>query len=272
MQVPCGKCIGCRLDRSQDWATRCMHEAQLHPFNSFLTLTYEDKQLPEDYSVHVRPLQLFLKKLRERVGNKIRFFACGEYGSDDYTISETPQRPHFHLLTFNYRPNDLKLYKKSNDTYLYTSENLSKIWTHGFSTIGDVNFQTAAYCARYNIKKRGGDQADEYYTRIHPLSGNLVRVQPEFSTQSRRPGIGHKWFETFKSDVYPSDFVVDQDGRKHAVPKYYHRLLAEEELKNVKRRRKAIANTKRADNTPARLRTRETVQLAKAALLKRNLK
>lgn len=264
MAVPCGKCIGCRLDRSKDWATRCMHEAQLHDQNCFLTLTYDDEHLPADYSVDVRTHQLFMKKLRESAATKLRFFASGEYGDDNL-------RPHYHYLIFGYRPHDLKLYSRKNNIPLYTSDKISKIWSYGFSTVGNLTYETAAYVARYTVKKIGGPMAADHYTRIHPLSGNLVRVQPEFGKQSNRPGIGYGWFETFKSDVYPSDFVVDQDGNKHAVPKYYHRKLTEEEQTKVKRRRKAISNKHRDDQTPARLRVREEVQLDRAKMLKRNL-
>lgn len=268
--VPCGRCVGCRLDRSKDWAVRCMHEAQCHPINSFLTLTYDDKHLPEDFSVHVRPLQLFLKRLRESASARIRFFACGEYGEDDPDPLEG-NRPHFHLLTFNYRPTDLKLHSRKKNIPLYTSEKLSKLWPYGFSTIGNLTYQTAAYCARYTLKKISGDPAANYYTRIHPLSGNLVRVQPEFATMSRRPGIGDAWYSTFKSDIYPCDFVV-VDGKPHGVPKFYRKKLTEEETKPLKNRRAAHARKTRADNTPARLKVREVVLQSRTSLLKRSLK
>lgn len=268
--VPCGRCIGCRLDRAQDWAVRCMHEAQMHPENCFLTLTYDNKNLPDDYSIDVRTHQLFLKRLRESVPNKIRFFACGEYGSDDLSLSETPQRPHYHYLIFNYRPYDLKLYSKKNNNPLYTSEKIQSLWSFGFSTVGNVTYESAAYCARYTLKKIGGDMADDYYTRVHPLTGKIVRVAPESMWSSRRPGIGDAWYEKFKSDVYPSDFVV-VEGRKHAVPKYYTKKLAEEERNKIKRRRKLLSNKRRADNTPARLKVREKVLLAKTSVLKREV-
>lgn len=240
-----------------------MHEAQLHPENCFLTLTYDDDHLPTDYSVDVRVHQLFMKRLREFAPRKLRFFACGEYGDKDL-------RPHYHYLIFNYRPHDLKLHSRKNNITLYTSQAIQKLWPFGFSTVGNLTYKTAAYCARYSMKKIGGDLAADHYTRVHPLSGNLVRVQPEFAKQSLRPGIGDAWFEIFKSDIYPSDFCV-VEGRRHAVPKFYVKKLAEEEALKVKRRRKAQSNKKRADNTPARLKVRETVQLAKADMLKRSL-
>lgn len=266
--VPCGRCIGCRLDRSRDWAVRCMHEAQLYNDNNcFLTLTYEEAQLPDDYSLDVRVHQLFMKRLREAVPHKIRFFACGEYGSEE---GAHPFQPHYHYLIFNYRPSDLKLHSKKKDITLYTSSTIQKLWTYGFSTVGNLTYQTAAYCARYVVKKIGGEQAAEHYLRVHPVTGDLCQVKPEFSKQSNRPGIGDGWFETFKSDIYPSDFCV-VNGKRHAVPKYYVKKLAEEERTAVKRRRKIQSNKQRADATPARLRTRELVQLDRAKQLKREL-
>jgi len=238
-----------------------MHEAQLYTDNCFLTLTYDDDHLPDDYSVHVGVHQKFIRALRDSITSKIRFFACGEYGDTDL-------RPHYHYLIFNYRPTDLILHSKKNSIPLYTSKKIQSIWSNGFSTIGNLTYQTAAYCARYTFKKIGGPLADSHYTRIHPLSGNLVRVQPEFSKQSLRPGIGDAWYQTFKSDIYPSDFCV-VDGKKHPVPKFYVKKLAEEERTKIKRRRKAASNKQRADNTPARLRVREQVKLAQISNLKR---
>lgn len=235
----------------------------MHPENCFLTLTYDDAHLPSDYSVHVFVHQKFLKRLRESVGNKIRFFGCGEYGDQD-------NRPHYHYLIFNYRPHDLKLHSKKNNIPLYTSQKIQKLWPYGFSTVGELTYETAAYCARYTVKKIGGDKAASYYQRVHPLTGQLVRVQPEFAKQSNRPGIGDAWYETFKKDVYPSDFCVVNE-KMHPVPKFYIKKHAEEERRKIKIKRKLASNKKRADNTPARLRVRETVQLAKAATLKRSL-
>lgn len=247
-----------------------MHEAQLQPNNAFLTLTYEDKQLPDDFSVSVRTLQLFLKRLRKSLPHKIRFFACGEYGEDDPDPFQG-NRPHYHALIFNHQFSDLKLHSKKNDIPLFTSQKLSQLWPYGFSTTGYVTYQTAAYVARYTIKKIGGDPAANHYTRVHPVSGQMVRVKPEFATQSRRPGIGSAWFDTFKSDIYPSDFVV-VDGKPHPVPKFYHLKLAEEEQLRSKRLRVAHAKKHKEDNTPARLAVREKVFLDKTKQLKRNLK
>lgn len=250
-----------------------MHEAQMHTENCFITLTYDDEHLPADYSVSVRVWQLFMKRFREFADRRFRFFGCAEYGDQE-------GRPHYHALIFGYRFNDLRLHSRKNTNPLYTSEKLSKLWPYGFSTIGEVNYQTAAYCARYSMKKIGGPQAADHYTRVHPVTGVQVRVKPEFATQSRNPGIGDSWLRTFKSDIYPSDFVV-VDGKKHPVPKFYTRKLKEEEQRKLKVRR-AVANATKGDkpdtvrrrenNTTARLLVREEVLTARASKLKRDVK
>lgn len=236
----------------------------MHPDNCFVTLTYSDEHLPDDYSVHVRPLQLFNKRLRKSLtSKKIRFFACGEYGDDNL-------RPHFHALLFNHDFNDKVLFSEKGGDKLYTSQQLSRLWPYGHSTLGDVTLKSAGYVARYVVKKINGDRADTHYWRLNPLTQQMVRVQPEFSTMSRRPGIAASWLTRFKSDVFPDDFVV-ADGKRHKPPRYYTDQLTEEEQHQLKRRRGLHGVTKKSDNTPERLAVRETVKLAQVSLLKRNL-
>lgn len=265
--VPCGRCIGCRLDRTRDWAVRCSHENQFHGQSSFLTLTYNKKNIPDDYSVDVPTHQKFMKRLREKHG-QVRFFACGEYGSEEGAF---PYQPHYHYLIFGWRPGDLVKWKKTEFGQLYTSAELERLWPFGFSTVGNVTFKSAGYCARYVTKKITGDIAADHYSRIHPISGRPVQVEPEFALQSRRPGLGDAWYSTFKSEIYPSDFCVIE-GKKYPVPKYYVKKYEEEERTRIKRRRKIESNKHRADSTSARLRVREQVQVARANLLKRDLK
>lgn len=265
IMVPCGQCIGCRLDRAGDWAMRCMHESQMYEDNCFVTLTYSDDHLPEDYSVSVRTFQLFMKKLRKHYqSKKIRFYACGEYGPSTL-------RPHYHALLFNHDFSDKKLYKKTpQNDYLYTSPTLEKIWGLGFATTGSVTYKSAGYCAQYVMKKINGERGLTHYLRTHPVSGLTVKVEREFSLQSRRPGIGSTWFDKFKSDAFPSDFLV-ADGQMRRVPAYYANKLQEEELEQIKRRRKAKARPHKANNTKDRLAVRETVKQSQIKSLKREL-
>lgn len=264
-KLPCGQCIGCRLDRSQEWATRLHHEATLHESNAFLTLTYSDVFLPDDYSVSVREMQLFLKRLRKFCEPvKVRFFACGEYGERNY-------RPHYHLLLFGYDFPDKTLWRRApSGELLYRSKSLEKLWPFGHSEIGAVTLASAGYVARYVVKKVGGELAESHYNRVHPHSGECVSVRPEFVVMSTRPGIGRGWFDKYSGDAFPSDFLV-VDGRKRPVPRYYSKMLAEKEafLVVVNRKKKALV---RADNnTPERLLVREEVQQLRAKKLKRSM-
>jgi hypothetical protein len=265
IKLPCGVCIGCRADRAGDWAMRCMHEAQMHPQNCFITLTYDDEHLPEDYSVHVRVLQLFMKKLRKKYQpKKIRFYSCGEYGPENL-------RPHYHSILFNHDFNDKIFYKKTpQSNNLYTSKSLEQIWGFGFCTTGDVTYQSAGYVAQYVMKKITGERALTHYLRSHPVTNSVVKVEPEFSLQSRRPGLASTWFDKYKNDCFPSDFLVI-DGKQRRVPQFYSLKLQEEELTKIKRKRKSDALPRRANSTPERLRVRETVKKLKLTQLKRTL-
>ncbi|WNK12409.1 MAG: replication initiator protein [Microvirus sp.] len=265
LSLPCGRCTGCRLERSRQWAVRCMHEAQLHQNNCFITLTFNKESLPTDYSVDVRHLQLFYKRFRKSLPNtKIRYFACGEYGEENL-------RPHYHSVVFNYDFPDKKFYKFTpQKNILYTSQLLTNLWQQGHCTTAAVTFQSAAYTARYNMESINGEHADAYYTRQHPDNKTFNRVKPEFIVMSRRPGIGATWLERFQSDVYPSDEVI-VNGHATKPPRFYDQQLTEEELEKIKRRRAIVARPYRDDNTPARLRVREAVKRAQIRSLKRIL-
>ena len=73
LSLPCGQCVGCRLERSRQWAVRCVHESQMHDFSSFVTLTYNDDNCP--VSLDYGHYQLFMKRLRKKFG-KARFYNC----------------------------------------------------------------------------------------------------------------------------------------------------------------------------------------------------
>ena len=266
ISLPCNNCIGCRLARSEDWAVRCMHEAQMHEANSFITLTYDKEHLPEDYSVSVREFQLFMKRLRSDVTVPLRYFACGEYGSETL-------RPHYHALLngTDFRA-DRELLRKSDFGPIYTSAQLSKAWPYGLAEFGAVTFKSARYCAGYNMKKVGGDRAADHYTRVHPDSGRIVSVEPEFCLQSRRPGIGSTWFDKFHADCFPSDFLI-VEGRHVPVPKFYLRKLEELEQEKIKRRRKraSIIPARKWDRTRERLAVREFIKNSRIIRLQRPL-
>ena len=159
--VPCGRCIGCRLERSRSWAVRCTHEASLYEKNCFITLTYNQENLPLSGTLVVKHFQNFMKKLRRTYGPGIRFFHCGEYG-------EQLKRPHYHACLFNHDFPDKQYWKDIRDNKYYLSKSLEEIWGKGFCSITDLTFKTAAYAARYITKKITGEKADTHYETMDP--------------------------------------------------------------------------------------------------------
>lgn len=261
-QVACGRCIGCRLERSRQWAIRCVHEAQMHELNTWLTLTYRDEELiyggAEHGILYPRHLELFWKRLRKYTGKRLRYFACGEYGDES-------SRPHYHACVFGYDFPDKKIDTTKDGIDYYHSDMLDNIWTHGRCIIGALNFETAAYTARYIMKKRLGQEAESYVKQ---------GIEPEFVRMSRRPGIGATWFDKYESDVFPSDYTIIREGIKSKPPKYYsskysltHPLTMEE----IKEARIIEAYKHLSDNSPQRLRVRERIKNAQARQLLRKL-
>lgn len=250
-EVPCYWCVGCRVSRAGDWSVRIHHEAMLHEQSCFLTLTYSDEFLPDDMSVSVVAAQKFMRRLRKKIGHgRVRFFLCGEYGGKTF-------RPHYHVILFGYDFPDKVLWRRTKTGYdAYRSALLESIWPYGISEIGSVTVESAGYVARYVLKKVNGEDADEHYTRLNPLTGEVKRVRPEFITMSRRPGIGGGWFDQFAGDAFPSDFVVI-NGSKKAVPKYYVNKLPDAEKEAIKAKRKLAAEDRWEDSTVRRLNDRE---------------
>lgn len=268
VKIACGQCIGCRLERSRQWALRGVHEASLYDRNSFITLTYDDANLPADGSLDVTHFQKFMKRLRRKYPEtKIRFFHCGEYG-------DRTRRPHYHAVLFNMDFNDKILIKEKEGICLYTSPTLSQLWPMGFNTVGDVTFESIAYVARYITKKVTGELAESHYQVIDSDSGELISVlKPEYVTMSRRPGIGRDWYDKFKGDCYPKDFVTVR-GKKMRPPKFYDKILEDQHgelFERIKEKRIKDAQKYKADQTVERLEVKEAVKQAQLNQLKRKL-
>lgn len=290
IDLPCGQCISCRIDRSKSWALRCMHEAQQYDSNCFITLTFNDENINKTGTLIKSDFQKFMKRLRKKfkghAGVKkddgtlhypIRFFHCGEYGSQ-------LGRPHHHACLFNFDFDDKELWSVRDNVSLYRSCSLEQLWPFGFSTIGSVTFESCAYVARYITKKIScSDQKyyetqEEYYERKHHYSrtdestGELIPIEPEYITMSRRPGIGKRWFEQYRQDVYPSDFITHK-GKKFKPPRYYDKLYDEispDSMETIKKERKKNALKHKDNNTPRRLSAREKVLKAKTKKLIRS--
>lgn len=258
IRLPCGKCIGCRLERSRQWAIRSVHEALLHEENCFITLTYSDEFLHPSGSLkfHKKDFVDFMKRLRKKFGPGIRFLHCGEYG-------ELWQRPHHHAIIFGLDFHD-KVFKGRNHSgnFLYTSPTLERLWPFGIVRVGACSFESVAYVARYVTKKITGDEAyAHYYGR-----------DPEYITMSRRPGIGHDWLLK-NPEIYNYDEVVIRNGIHCKPPAYYDRIfddIAPEFMEDIKEKRKVKVKLKGVDSIE-RLSVKEEYKLLAAKKLIRNL-
>lgn len=284
--VRCGRCHGCRLHHSKEWAIRCVHESQMHEQNSFITLTYAPENLPSDHSIHKEELQKFFKRLRKNTRKRFKYFACGEYG-------EKNNRPHYHAILFGMDfYEDRYLHTKTrNGDLLYRSPTLEKAWPLGHSLIGEMTFQSAAYVARYVMKKRKGDDDTvdpktkktnkEHYMVADEVTGEIFEIEPEFCLASRgsgkqddpiiwRYGLGRAWLERYKSDTNKDYITVNK--QKVSLPRYYDNILAlEDEFDMMERKRKRKKNIKKEDTTYERLSVIDKVQKAKTQNLNRNL-
>lgn len=257
--LPCGQCIGCRIDYSRQWANRCMMELEYHDSAYFVTLTYDDDHLPmSEYidpdtgellpslTLRKRDFQLFMKRLRKAFPqDHIRFFMCGEYGSQTF-------RPHYHAIIYGLHLDDLTVYKtvrEAGELYTYyNSPSLQKVWSDsdgvpiGFAVVGEVTWNSCSYVARYVMKKQKGSGAEAYRT---------FNIVPEFTLMSRKPGIAKQYYDDH-SDLYDYDKInisTPKGGRAFRPPRYFDKLYdldAPECMQSIKDRRKAAAVSSQA--------------------------
>lgn len=315
LRLPCGQCTGCRLKRSAEWATRCMHEAKTHTHNCWLTLTYDDEHLPRKYwtgltdkhgkrlysgSLDKSDVQRFVRSLRKALGRKhipsellydtqpprgnadmgfhpiprpnLRYYYGGEYGET------RTRRPHYHLCLFGIQFADAKHLLDTDAGFrLYESPILKTYWPHGQHRLSELTWETAAYTARYVMKKITGDTKKQVknYTKINHETGELITIEPEFNDMSRRPGVANQWYERYKNDVYKAtESYVRVRGHKMQPPRYYDKLLQRnipEKYEQLKKQRRTAAQLHRRNYTEPRLRAEEIITEAKIKSLKQKL-
>lgn len=213
--IPCGRCIGCRIAKSKEWAVRIMCETITSSKPSyFVTLTYDDEHLPSDLNLHKSDLQDFIKAVRNYWSYKydassIRYFGCGEYGSLN-------GRCHFHVILFNIDIPDLVPFKTSKGNTLFKSETILSLWDKGFADIGRVEPESAAYVARYTLKK----QSSDFYDRED--------IEPPFILMSTRPGIGFDYYQQNKDSIW-RDRRIQLGYLQASIPKYFIKLFEKDD-------------------------------------------
>ena len=272
MQLPCGYCMECRLAKKRDWALRATHEASLtNHKNCFVTLTYRDEDLPADLSVRKGVLQKFCQDLRDAV-SAFRYLGCGEYGSPENTY-----RPHYHLCLFGIDfLEDRYFWRKTRAGHnLFRSPTLEKIWPFGFSTIGALSPDSAAYVASYTTKKIVGttEKALELRQERYGRSDQYTRwfVEPEFALMSRRPGLGADWITNHFADVYGTKSHPRSScllkGKEVRPPRFYDKALEKHDPEHYalvqELRRKEAAES---EDDHARKKAREIIFDSRARL------
>lgn len=287
LELPCGQCRGCKLEYSRQWGCRIADEAQFiwEMFNlpsSFITLTYAEKWIPDYGTLLKDDLQKFIKRLRRRIEpQKIRYYAAGEYGTrcpkheiHDCLACGSIQRPHYHAIILGYDFPDRQYVGDREGLCVYHSEFLEDVWKYGFHEIGSVSFESAAYVARYVMKKITGPQADDgHYMRHCWKRDSWFEVEPEFALMSTNPGIGRGFAEKYQIDHLENDeYYVAGRGKIGKMPKYYLQLYEDmypEYVEKLKEdRREAFA--KSLVDGPS-LEARARVQDAKIDQLRRNM-
>lgn len=247
--VPCGQCHECRLAHSRQWAMRCVHEAELHAQNTVITLTYSNDHLPENGSIRPEDAANFMKRLRAHEDyfaqklsvepRRFKTYGCGEYG-------DKHGRPHYHIILFGYDFLDKTETPRSGsgEYKYYTSDILDSLWGMGRTELMDLTWETAAYVARYCMKKLTGPRKAEY--------GNKLPEQPVCLS---RKGIGKEWYQQNKQHIYKQDKVTLR-GKEMKPAKYYDRIYEienPEEYEKVKwkRKMKAEKNTRKIEKEMA---------------------
>jgi hypothetical protein len=241
-----------------------MAEARDHEENSWITLTYDDDNLPMHGSLSRDDVTKFFKRYRHHLGDtRIRYFGCGEYG-------EKRSRPHYHFCIFGHMPTDLVGDGVSSKGHpIWISPWLEDIWQKGRVQVAELSPDAAAYTARYSLKKVVGKYADEVdpetglkpYEKIDLITGEIVEVAPEMMFCSTHPGIGKAYYERFKSDLFPRGTAIYK-GREVPVPEYFWKLLRVEnpelyDALKVERSLLAKQSAAHPDNSPRRLADRE---------------
>lgn len=262
IEIPCGRCIGCRLDHANMWATRIVEETKKWKHAIFVTLTYAEHKLRQDGTptlprtkegyptLSKRDVQLFLKRLRKqekgieawenpkthKIEYPIRYFYCGEYGQ------KNTKRSHYHMIIWNWTPNDLKYYKNSDGSNeaLYTSKKLEKLWGLGFCPIGNVTYESACYVARYVQKKAGIPAKKREYEDYTDENGNMkskikkeIGPIPEFICMSRGVGIGRTAWDTDKEKFKRNNGIPTKTKETittKPIPRYFKKLWEKENM------------------------------------------
>lgn len=259
--IGCGKCVGCFLDKSREWAVRISCEASEYPEESnwFATLTYANAgdalrrpTFNDDDAMVLDKTHptLWFKSIREGYNRYfgdmpdfnadvgLRYYLAGEYGDHSY-------RPHYHVCMLNFPLPDVELIgRTATGNQLFRSPYLDRKWQRGHITLGRLTYKSAAYAARYCMKKANGLTSAQYES---------IGLEPEYTVMSRRPGIGYHYINENGARIYSTDSVVlpstrGKSANANKPPKYFddkYALIDPSAVAKAKAKRAEVAEIMR---------------------------
>lgn len=246
--APCGRCVGCLLDKALAWTTRNFLEQQMHDHSFFVTCTYDDENVPlkeclshdlETFGVQQvlkkKDHQDFMKRLRKNGQNefgsewRVRYFVCGEYG-------EHTQRPHLHYLLYGSdlhdlrRPTKAEMKGKIAPAGVYFSDFLSSCWKKGSVSVSKACPERIAYASQYTLKKVLCQERKMYIEQLLGVeyvallnftdqkTGEVKAATPdlmkpfEFIGFSNNPGLGSLYYDQNKDYIQNQQSVAILSG------------------------------------------------------------
>lgn len=206
LEVPCGKCLQCRIKKRSEWSMRMMLELGYWERSSFITLTYDDEHLPKNASLEKEELQKFFKRLRKRLSEydrKIKYFACGEYGEQNL-------RPHYHAIVYG-----LGLQKEDKEiamqSWRHCDWSVPRIRKKAF---GLVEKDSIRYVAQYIDKKLSGPEEEEEFKKTGRQ--NVFRLLSS--------GIGRQYCDDYQEDL-SERLCLTVNGVEYSLPRYFIKRL-----------------------------------------------
>lgn len=216
LEIGCGKCTACRINKREEWSMRCLHELDDHQHSIFVTLTYDEYNIPSGYTLKKKHLQDFIKRLRYYLEpRKIKYFACGEYGEKSY-------RPHYHAILFNVGFDDIEYIKNAWSFCDWSTQ------THAF---GEANIKSIRYCSKYIDKSYSGKIKKQFYDDHN--------LEIPFKLQSKALG---KNYALKIKDRINKLFEITVQGKSMPIPRYYRHIC---ETNNIEFQKKIIDQQKK---------------------------
>lgn len=217
LNVPCGKCIGCKKRKANDWRFRLWKEWQSHDPRRchFVTFTFDDEHLESlrselseyknsDNDVCRLAVRRFLERYRKYYGKSLRHWFITELG-------EETGRIHLHGVLMNFKTGSY-----FRDKFFVDIPRLRDIWSYGHIWVGWMNHKTINYITKYLTKFDSTD--------FKPL-------------MLCSPGIGRSYItsRTVRMHVDYDDgqgmfFVTTSNGFKVALPRYYRKFIWDEDF------------------------------------------